>query len=199
MALSSNMSSVTSSHQRNTSGLNVYPTNKQTQTELPVSWNIYMHKMHDKNWSFDSYLKLCTIKTIDDIISFLNITVDQDILSRGMFFIMKDNCKPITEEYPNGGYISIKLLHNNKWKNYNSDHLAVVINTIVEYMQLNTANVCGFSIAHKAGSYVFKIWLNVYKSTQTDKIIRDIGILVRNVKLGKNYIVPIHKPHPQYS
>ena len=195
----SNAASPISAKHRTVSGMNVYPNSNNSANDLAVPWNIYIHKMNSNDWSFDSYKKISTMHTVDHLISFLNITVDQDILSRGMFFIMKDDCRPITEDYPNGGYISIKLLHNNKWKNYNADHLAVVINTMIEYIQLNTTNVCGFSLAHKAGSYVFKIWLKTYQCNQSTKILRDIGVLVRNVKLGRNYITPIHKAHPNYS
>ena len=132
--------------------------------KLKHNWTLWYHNINN-DWSFESYQKIYTIKNICD---FWRVYNNHYSLNNGMYFLMKENIKPLYEsdENKNGGYWSIKIYKNifNIWLNLSLDLIGNVLD------KSNIVN--GISISSKNKFCIIKIWINnsIYNS------INDINV-----------------------
>jgi hypothetical protein len=124
---------------------------------LYTPWALYMHMPFDTNWDIDSYKQICTINTIEEIISILQVT-NKLLYERCMFFIMRKNIKPLWEmpENVNGGSFSYKISNNEldiAWKNLSYKLLG-------ETLLSNTSKINGISLSPKKNFAIIKIWMS---------------------------------------
>ena len=76
--------------------------------QLNDTWCFYFHDPYNTEWDFKSFKLITSIKTVDNFISIFDCY--KDILSKGMFFIMREGILPIWEDELNkkGGCFSYK-------------------------------------------------------------------------------------------
>ena len=116
-------------------------------------FTLYYHKLYDDDWSLDSYKQICSF---DNIANFWILYNNHICLNNGMYFLMKDNIKPIYEDKKNikGGYWSLKILG----KNINKLWLNIVLDFVGN--NLSSKNIInGLSIVFKKKFYIIKIWI----------------------------------------
>ena len=135
------------------------------------NYDIYFHKVNDTNWDLDSYIKICKIKKIDDL---LYLFKKVNNYNSGMFFIMKNDIGPIYEDKRNinGGVWTFKLSKkycNDFWK----ELCLLFCNNELTNIKEDSDLINGLSISPKINNIIFKIWIN--KAT-------NINILKNNIK-----------------
>ena len=72
-------------------------------------WCLYFHDPYDMNWEPNSYKFITTISSVNDFIE-IYMTFNE-LLTKGMFFIMRDHIMPRWEDEnnKNGGCFSLKI------------------------------------------------------------------------------------------
>ena len=77
---------------------------------LNNKYTLYAHLPNDSNWDISSYKVITNINILEEMIS-LNENIPEDLIQKCMFFLMKDNIKPMWEDENNkkGGSISYKI------------------------------------------------------------------------------------------
>ena len=126
--------------------------------KLKNRWTFWYHSINDNNWKINSYHKLYSIENIYDY-KIIEDSFKNNHYYNGMYFIMRNDIKPIWEDPMNrmGGYISFKIYSNdliNKW-NY------LIKKCIMEDIFIdNNDYINGISISPKKEFNILKIWLN---------------------------------------
>ena len=128
---------------------------QQPQHKLNSSWSIYIHEVNEKDWSLESYIKVYTVKTIEDFWIFFNNFKD---LNKYMFFIMRGDIKPVYEdpENKNGGSYSFMI------NPYHLRNTVIYTSICMLAEQLNksdkTMEINGLSLVPKPNHTIMKIW-----------------------------------------
>ena len=136
-------------------------------------YKMYFHKIQDQNWSIDSYKKINDISELDDLL-YLFSKIDNYM--SGMFFIMRDDIKPIYEDKNNinGGVWKFKLSKkecNESWKNI----CYLLCNDEITKDKEKSNLITGISISPKINNVILKIW--VRKATKINFIKDNIDKL----------------------
>lgn len=126
------------------------------------SWNIWVH-FNDNNWDIDSYKNIFTINNKIELKDFLNLTLDI-FFENSMFFIMRNNIKPLWEDVNNinGGNYSFKINCINM-KSTLKNLLEIIISNNLEINNENNETnnkINGISLSYKKNFYILKIWIN---------------------------------------
>ena len=125
--------------------------------KLNTSWTIYIHNIHDKDWSLESYKKVFTIRTIEDFwVFFSNFTRFREF----NFYIMRGNIKPVYEDKLNinGGSYSYIV----QGKEVRETLIHVLMKMIGETL-INVNHhrqITGVSLVPKRGTSILKIWIS---------------------------------------
>lgn len=152
---------------------------KGYKLKLNNKYILWFHNMNTDDWSFDSYQKIYEIKNVCDFWCVYN---NHYSLNNGMYFLMKNDIKPLyeSEENKNGGYWSIKL-NNNVFKTWLNLCLDFVGSNLDENNIIN-----GLSISFKNKFYIIKIWINNSKYNNINDINIDKIILKKfNILFNK--------------
>lgn len=139
--------------------------------KLNSSWTFYYHDPNDSNWKLDSYTKIYSFNTIQEFWALYNSIPEMQI-GTGMFFIMRDNIKPIWEDPKNinGGCWSYKISKKDAYKGWVELSIALIGENIIK----DTMSINGISISPKKGFCVIKIWNN-------KNILSDVKLLSNNI------------------
>ena len=142
---------------------------------------LWYHAPNDKDWGLSSYKKVITYDTIEKYWHFSN-DLNTNIITNGMFFLMKEGINPIWEDLQNieGGCVSIK---NSKEDSYNLWNLLSV------FLLSNnlTNNINGISISPKKNFNIVKIWFNEKIDYKEYKFPEELKIN------NTNFLFRIHK------
>lgn len=146
--------------------------------QLENKWCLWYHKLNSNDWSIQSYEKIMEIKTYHDLVFMLNRFEN---INCGMFFLMKNNIKPIFEDEKNinGGYWSLRI---NK-KETSEIWRQVIYYLVLEGILENNDNenlINGISIGPKINNCIFKIWNADFKSFNNNCLRNDISIFINN-------------------
>ena len=150
---------------------------KAYKLKLENKWTFWFHKLYEDDWSINSYKKLYTF---DNIAEFWCLYNNLNYLHNGMFFLMKNNIKPIYEDKHNinGGYWSIKISNNNI--------LDIWLNLSIDLVSGNLDKkniISGLSISYKKNFYIIKIWIK-------NKSYNKLSYLdLSNININKNDIL----------
>ncbi|MAD50599.1 MAG: hypothetical protein CMC95_04805 [Flavobacteriales bacterium] len=144
--------------------------------KLHDTWNLWAHLPHDTSWNLESYKKITTFKSVEEIIA-LNQALPDVLIKNCMLFLMRDGIQPIWEDPKNrsGGCFSYKINIRNVvevWKNLS---YALVGETItLDNGFLATVN--GITISPKKNFCIIKIWLSTCGYQDTQNIISIKGL-----------------------
>ena len=125
--------------------------------QLQNKWTLYFHEVNNDSWDLKSYHKVIQISNLEEYFKLVNTIPN---ITAGMFFLMKENIKPMYEDKSNrdGICLSIKTskINSNKiWK----DLVGLLIgNTIVKDTN-HLEYINGISVSPKINNCIFKIWL----------------------------------------
>jgi len=144
--------------------------------KLYDKWSLWAHLPHDTNWTFESYIRILTFNTVEEIIMLLE-TLPNEIITNCMLFIMRDGIKPMWEDPKNikGGCFSYKINNKNVvsiWKNLS---YSLVGESLTEQSSARPA-INGITISPKKNFCIVKIWFSNCNYQNPSIIIDDIGI-----------------------
>jgi hypothetical protein len=127
--------------------------------ELEHSWKFYFHDPNNSNWDFNSYVLVETIETVNDWIHVFKAFRESWI--KGMFFLMKEDIKPIWEdEYnKNGGCMSYKLSKNDVVDSWFELTGKMISDSLLKNNS-SSHKISGVSISPKRNYCIIRIWLS---------------------------------------
>ena len=128
-------------------------------TPLNNHWVIWYHD-NNSDWTIKGYKKIYEIKTIEDFWEIYN-RLNNHILLKGQFFLMKNNIPPIWENKENieGGCWSYKINKNDSFISW----LHLSMNLCGEILTKDHQNmdiINGISLSPKKNFSIIKIWNN---------------------------------------
>lgn len=132
----------------------------EKQFKLNNSWDTYVHFQDEPNWDYSSYLLVDKSSSLNEIIYILN-EIDSFILEKILFFIMKDNIKPLWEDIQNsnGGCFSFKVFNKNFEETWKKVVYSLIGNTLT-IDEKNNSIINGLSLSPKKNFFILKIWTN---------------------------------------
>jgi hypothetical protein len=127
-------------------------------------WTLYYHPSREKRWTMDSFEKISTVKTVQEVLSIYKELGDK--LKAGMYFWMKGDIPPLWENYQNirGGSYSIRGTGDNGIKIFKVYTLACMMNKAVSKTEdtINGISISpklqGFGNNQQVGYFIIKIW-----------------------------------------
>ena len=132
---------------------------------LKTYYTLWYHGVTDKNWGIDSYKCIGKISSLKDFWTYYN-KIDSFI--KGIFFLMKEDLKPIWETPGNidGGYWPFRIPHENVTDTWIKLSISLVIDNIRNKDNIQIENniphdINGISISPKPTGAVMKIWNNI--------------------------------------
>tara|TARA_B100000427_G_C15139923_1_gene433961 strand:- start:57 stop:533 length:477 start_codon:yes stop_codon:yes gene_type:complete len=134
-------------------------------------WNVWYHSINDNRWSNDSYTNVFNISNLYDFKAFKSVINDK-ILHKCMFFLMKDNIFPTWEDEnnKNGCCVSYKISNKTLYRDFYNILLNILIGNIMKNKD-NENIVNGISISPKKEFNIIKIW---FKNCISISEIREI-------------------------
>lgn len=125
-------------------------------------WTLHFHNPDDSSWDENSYIRLCDISSVDDIIHVYKAY--KDLWQNGMFFFMREHIKPMWEDPSNrdGGCMSFKIMKydlNNVWFEVISKILGECFVLPKDRAQL-WSKISGVSISSKRSYCICRIWIS---------------------------------------
>ena len=151
-------------------------TTATTENKLYDKWTLWGHLPHDTNWTFESYIRILTFNTVEEIIILLE-TLPNEIITNCMLFIMRDGIKPMWEDPKNvkGGCFSYKINNKNVvsiWKNLS---YSLVGESLTDNNSAKST-INGITISPKKNFCIVKIWFSNCKFQNPTIITDDVGI-----------------------
>lgn len=147
-------------------------------------YKLYFHKVNDSKWDIESYIHVCDIEKKDDLLYLYKKVPNY---KSGMFFLMKEDIKPMYEDKNNikGGVWTFKMPKrecNNFWKDICYKFCNKELTNKMEDDNLIT----GISISPKINNCIFKLW--ICKSVDVKFIKNDIKLLELKSALYRNHL-----------
>ena len=144
-------------------------------------FSLWYHDPNNKNWDLKSYKIIVNFNSIEEYWIYNDI-FDNDMITNGMFFIMKKDINPIWEDEKNikGGCISLKILKDKSFDLWNKLSIYLLSNNL-------SNNINGISISPKKNFNIIKIWFNEQIDYKTYKFPDELKIN------EMNYLFRIHK------
>tara|TARA_X000000950_G_C13778642_1_gene604121 strand:+ start:212 stop:718 length:507 start_codon:yes stop_codon:yes gene_type:complete len=141
---------------------------------LSDKWVLFAHLPHDTNWSLNSYKKIQSFKTVEDVLDVYNVLPDK-LIKNCMLFLMKDGINPTWEDKNNkdGGSFSFKIETKNIMKVWNEISFLLLGSTLSKDENM-LKHINGITISPKKSFNILKIWLKDC-SYQNPNLIIDIN------------------------
>jgi hypothetical protein len=160
-------------------------------TKLQYTWILWYHDPDNKDYSFESYVKVADIQTIQQFWTVVD-SIPKEAWESGMFFFMRHGFKPMWEcpENESGGAWSKKI------------ESSLVYPTFVDLMVHCIANAAlihrketlvGVTISPKGPFSILKVWNTI--TTVSDK--NTICPTIQNFKLADDVTYTAHKSRPK--
>ena len=161
---------------------------------LHSTWVLWYHDIKNTEWTLDSYIKVAEFNTIEDFWKlYTYINNKPQLITNGMFFLMRENILPIWEDNSNinGGYWSFKISIHSITHAWNEISMALIGENILKNRE-NMYTINGISISPKKNFCIIKIW-NSEKLADTN-IKNCTDSLNKNILLF-NFDEALYKEH----
>jgi len=130
-------------------------------------WSLYFHDPYDMNWEANSYKFITTISSIEDYINVFKSF--NELLTRGMFFIMREHITPRWEDEnnKNGGCFSLKINKEDVLEKLFEITSSILGETLGKD-DLISMNINGISISPKKNYHIIRIWIKSNQNINKD-------------------------------
>ena len=124
---------------------------------LENKWTLYSHFSNDTNWDENSYKKLYVISNIEEGIALFEL-ISNEKFKNVMFFLMRENIKPLWEvkENEDGGAFSFKVNMDNIKQIWTYMCYECIGETLFNDNDKKLVN--GISFSPKKSFGILKIW-----------------------------------------
>ena len=141
---------------------------------LSDKWVLFAHLPHDTNWSLNSYKKIQTFESVEDVLDVYNILPDK-LIKNCMLFLMKEGINPTWEDKNNrnGGCFSFKIETKIITQVWNEISFLLLGSTLSKDDNM-LKHINGITISPKKSFNILKIWLKDC-SYQNPNLIIDIN------------------------
>ena len=141
---------------------------------LSDKWVLFAHLPHDTNWSLNSYKKIQTFESVEDVLDVYNILPDK-LIKNCMLFLMKEGINPTWEDKNNrnGGCFSFKIETKIITQVWNEISFLLLGSTLSKDENM-LKHINGITISPKKSFNILKIWLKDC-SYQNPNLIIDIN------------------------
>lgn len=143
---------------------------------LCSSWTLWAHLPHDTDWSVDSYKRIVTFDTVEDLIA-LYREIPETMVRNCMLFLMRENVHPTWEDPQNrdGGCFSFKV--GNKTVPAVWTHLSYALaGETLAVNQMLMDSITGVTISPKKNFCVVKVWLSGCKYKDPGELVEIPGL-----------------------
>ena len=151
-----------------------------TLNQLSTPWCLWAHYPHESNWSPESYIKIHTFQTVEDMIAINETLILSDVLLKScMFFLMRESILPFWEDDSNkhGGCFSYKVQNKIIVECWKKLTYSTVGNSISSDQDFNEC-VNGITISPKKYFCIIKVWMKNKEHQNPDIICKGIpGII----------------------
>lgn len=134
----------------------------QEEIFLNDVWSLYFHDPDQHDWSEASYIRLCDISSVDDLIHIYKAY--KDLFQYGNFFFMREFIKPMWEDpmNRNGGCMSFKIMKYDIQKIWFEIVSKILGETFVIEPKRKKlwSQVTGISISPKRSYSIARIWIS---------------------------------------
>ena len=128
--------------------------------DLENKWTLYSHFSNDTKWDETSYKKICEISCVEEALVLFNL-ITNDLFQSVMFFLMRDDIKPMWEvdENANGGAFSFKVSMDNIQKTWANICFQCIGETLIDIdTAIGNKYINGISFSPKKSFGILKIW-----------------------------------------
>lgn len=128
---------------------------------LNHKWKLWYHSPNNNDWSVNSYGSIIDIDDVETCKTVCEKHLNESLLTVCMFFIMKNNIKPVWEDDNNkdGGCFSFKLQNKIVHNSWNTLVYKVLGETLFKD-PLIQKHITGLSISPKKYFCIIKIWMS---------------------------------------
>ena len=140
--------------------------------ELESKWTLYSNFSNDTKWDETSYKKICDISNVEEAIVLFGL-ITNDLFQSVMFFLMRDDIKPMweVEENANGGAFSFKVSTENIQKTWTNMCFQCIGETLIDTNNISEKKyVNGISFSPKKCFGILKIWTKNCEIQEPDVI-----------------------------
>ncbi len=125
------------------------------------SWKLWYHSPSNADWSVNSYGKITDFNNVETCKTICQNHLNENLLTSCMFFIMKNDIKPVWEDDNNkdGGCFSFKLQNKIVHNSWNTLVYKTLGETLFKDCDIQNS-VTGLSISPKKYFCIIKIWMN---------------------------------------
>ena len=137
---------------------------------LDDEWKLYIHYPNDKNWDLSSYRLIYTFKYLEEAIVLFH-TIETELYSKCMLFLMRNDIKPTWEDPSNvnGGAFSFKIENRNIKRTWQLICYQAMGETLYKNME-NCKHINGITLSPKKNFSIIKVWTNDCRETNPDTL-----------------------------
>jgi hypothetical protein len=159
---------------------------------LNSSWTLWYHNPNDSNWDMSSYNKVMEVNSLETFWNMFTI-LKTSHFQNGMFFLMKNNIKPMWEDKKNvdGGCWSFRVTKKDVPRTWQE----LVMSTVGEVLMKESKYskiINGISISPKRSFSIIKIWNNNIKLNESS-LLNEVEGLNLNEIMFKPHVESIDK------
>jgi hypothetical protein len=127
---------------------------------LGSKWTLWAHLPHDTDWSVDSYKRIMTFDTVEDLVALYG-AIPETMVRNCMLFLMREDVRPTWEDARNrdGGCFSFKVGNKTVPSVWTRLSYALAGETLSPDQPLMDS-VTGVTISPKKNFCVVKVWLS---------------------------------------
>lgn len=160
-------------------------------TKLQYSWILWYHDPDNKDYSFESYIKIADISTPQQFWTIVD-SISKEAWESGMFFFMRRGFKPLWDVPENeaGGAWSKKIDAANVYTTF----IDLMVNCICNELLLHRKEtLVGITLSPKGQASILKIWNTTTSVSDTSYIHPNIT----GFKIGDDVTYTAHKSRPK--
>lgn len=160
---------------------------------LNRKWILWSHLPQNPDWTIRSYNQICSLNTLEDVVTILNIIPDA-LLTSCMLFFMRDGVAPMWEDPKNkdGGCFKYRII--NKHVPQTLKHMIyTLVGETLSSNKLFLQNVTGITISPKKKFCILKVWTSNCDFQNSDVINIDNNILNTNKAIFEIHDVSLNK------
>jgi hypothetical protein len=156
---------------------------------LSNSWTLWAHLPRVPDWSVSSYKYIAELTTVESAHAITELLSDA-LIKRCMFFLMREDIKPVWEDPKNrsGGCFTYKVPNKCVHETWKKITYFLVGNTLSDKPHV-VQNINGITISPKKNFGVIKIWMATELYQNPEEIVSGIeGIIPAGCSFRKHSV-----------